>query len=61
MESWIANGAELAWLIDGDARTVHVYRAGEAPRILKGLRQLAGVGAVAGFTLRLEFIWKGLL
>jgi Uma2 family endonuclease len=26
MERWIANGAQLAWLIDSDKQTVYVYQ-----------------------------------
>jgi Uma2 family endonuclease len=32
MAEWIGNGAELAWLIDGDARKVHICRPDEGPR-----------------------------
>ncbi len=60
MQSWIANGVQLAWLIDGDARTVYVYRPGRAPRTRRGLREIAGEGPVAGFTLHLLPIWRGL-
>ncbi len=60
MEQWIANGAQLAWLIDGDAQTVYVYRKGHAPKIHRGIAKLAGDGPVAGFTLQLSAIWKGL-
>lgn len=60
MEQWIANGVQLAWLIDGDAQTVYVYRAGRAPRTGRRIREIAGEGPVAGFTLNLVPIWKGL-
>ena len=48
------------WLIDGDAQTVHVYRTGHAPKIHRGITKLSGDGPVAGFTLQLTAIWKGL-
>ncbi len=60
MEQWIANGAQLAWVIDGDAQTVYVYRKGHTPKIHRGIAKLAGDGPVAGFTLHLTAIWKGL-
>jgi Uma2 family endonuclease len=60
MEQWIANGVELAWLIDGDAETVHVYRQGRPPKIRRRIRELAGEGPVAGFVLNLAPIWQGL-
>jgi Uma2 family endonuclease len=60
MEQWIANGAQLAWLIDGDAQTVYVYRKGHAPKSHRGIAKLAGDGPVSGFVLQLSAIWKGL-
>jgi Uma2 family endonuclease len=60
MEQWIANGVQLAWLIDGDAKMVYVYREGHAPKTRKGILQLAGEGPVDGFVLNLKSIWKGL-
>src|SRR6266436_4496236 len=57
MELWIANGVHLAWLIDGDAETVYVYRKGHAPRIRRRIPELAGDGPVAGFVLNLKPIW----
>lgn len=60
MREWIANGVDLAWLIDGDARTVHVYRAGGEVQSIMGTDSLAGEGPVAGFILDLTDIWEGL-
>jgi Uma2 family endonuclease len=61
MRQWVANGVQLGWLIDGDARTIYVYRPGEAePEVLVGVGEIAGEGPVAGFVLPLEAIWKGL-
>lgn len=60
MEQWIANGAQLAWLIDGDAETVYVYRKNHAMKIHRGVAELAGQGPVEGFVLKLGAIWKGL-
>jgi Uma2 family endonuclease len=60
MEQWIANGAHLAWLIDGDAETVYVYRKNHAMKMHRGVAQLAGQGPVDGFVLKLGAIWKGL-
>jgi Uma2 family endonuclease len=60
MEQWIANGAQLAWLIDGDAQIVYVYRKGHAPKIHRGIAKLAGDGPITGFVLQLSAIWKGL-
>ena len=60
MEQWIANGARLGWLIDGDQETVHVYRKGRPPKIYRGIQELAGEGPVKGFLLKLRAIWRGL-
>jgi len=60
MEQWIANGAQLAWLIDGDAQTVYVYRKGHPVKTHRGINKLAGEGPVEGFVLQLAAIWKGL-
>ena len=60
MELWIANGVKLAWLIDGDARTVYVYRKGHAVKSRRQIVEIAGEGPVAGFVLDLKRIWAGL-
>jgi Uma2 family endonuclease len=60
MEQWIANGAQLAWLIDGDAQTVYVYRKGHPVKTHRGINKLAGERPVEGFVLQLAMIWKGL-
>jgi|SRR5579871_296575 len=60
MELWISNGVELGWLIDGDARSVHVYRRGRRPTVRRNLKEIAGEGPVAGFVLNLLPIWEGL-
>jgi Uma2 family endonuclease len=61
MQEWMRAGVELAWLIDGDEHTVHVYRAGQAAaEILTGILKISGEGPVAGFELDLTDIWAGL-
>lgn len=60
MEQWVANGAQLAWLIDGDAETVYVYHKGHSVKTHRGINKLAGDGPVVGFVLQLAAIWKGL-
>jgi Uma2 family endonuclease len=60
MRLWMANGVELGWLIDGDARCVYVYRATSEPRLVSGAESIAGEGPVEGFVLQLEKIWEGL-
>jgi Uma2 family endonuclease len=60
MERWIANGAKLAWLIDGDAETVYIYQPNQPSETQRGILKLAGKGPVKGFTLQLRTIWDGL-
>ena len=57
MDDWIANGAQLAWLIDPYRREAWVYRPGmDAERIAS--ETLAGDGPVDGFELNLGRVWK---
>jgi Uma2 family endonuclease len=60
MEQWVANGVQLAWLIDGDAETIHIYRTNHAPKTRQGIQQLAGAGPIQGFVIQLRSIWAGL-
>ncbi len=56
---WIANGAELAWLIDGDAKVVWEYFDGDE-LLHENAEELAGNGPVEGFVLDLRPIWQGI-
>jgi Uma2 family endonuclease len=58
MRTWIANGAELAWLIDPSRKTVEIYRLGREPEVLEGGSFVEGEGPVAGFVLELGTIWS---
>lgn len=60
MEVWIANGVQLAWLIDADHETVYVYRKGKQPVARRGIQELAAEGPVKGFVIKLASIWRGL-
>lgn len=60
MKQWITNGAQLAWLIDGDAQTVYIYQPNQPIETKKGILKLAGKGPVKGFVLQLRTIWEGL-
>jgi Uma2 family endonuclease len=60
MNEWLANGVELGWLIDRDARCVYVYRQGCETRVCSGIDRLVGEGPLAGFVLELAEIWEGL-
>lgn len=60
MRLWAPNGVELGWLIDGDKRSVHVYRGTAEPRVVNDADSIAGEGPVEGFVLPLVGIWAGL-
>ena len=57
MREYIANGAELGWLIDPQTRTVEIFRPGAEPELRSGIGSVAGEGPVAGFTLDLRAVW----
>ena len=57
MQMWLANGAEVAWLIDPSRKTVEVYRAGRVVVVLVGGCAVVGDGVMAGFELELARIW----
>ena len=48
MEQWIANGAQLAWLIDGDSETVYIYEKDKPVETRQGHREAGGQGAGEG-------------
>lgn len=60
MEEWLANGAQLAWLIDADTRTVEIYRPGYQAETRVGVSSVAGEGPVEGFVLDLVPVWDPL-
>ncbi len=57
MDSWIANGAKLGWLVDPYSRNVLVYESGHAARA-EAADKVAGTGPVAGFVLDVGAVWS---
>ena len=57
MRMWIANGAELAWLVDPSRKAVEIYRPGREVEVLEGGSAVEGEGPVAGFVLELGKVW----
>jgi Uma2 family endonuclease len=57
MQMWIANGAEVAWLIDPIEKTVTIYRPGDEAEHLAHPTSVQGTGPVAGFELVMARIW----
>ena len=57
METWIQNGAQLAWLIDPIDRNVTIYRPGHAPETLDRPEVVSGTEPIPGFELRCAPLW----
>ncbi len=57
METWIANGAQLAWMIDPYEATVTIYRSINEPQVLIRPEFLAGEAPVGGFRLNTNGLW----
>jgi len=57
MEEYIANGAQLGWLIDPYNRTVYVYRPGESIRTLESPATISGEPILKGFRFNVSEIW----
>jgi Uma2 family endonuclease len=57
MEMWIANGAEVAWLVDPLRKAVEIYRPGQQPETHEEPTSVQGSGPVDGFELVLARIW----
>ena len=60
MIEYLANGAQLGWLIDPGTRTVSIYRRAGEVETLTGIASIAGEGPVAGFVLELASVWNPL-
>jgi Uma2 family endonuclease len=57
MKQWIANGAQLAWLIDPTEQTVSLYRRDDQQEVLHHPTSVQGNGIMAGFELVMQRIW----
>jgi Uma2 family endonuclease len=57
MLDWIANGAQLGWLIDPYTQQVFVYRHEGVSERFTG-EHLSGDGSVEGFILHLRDVWS---
>jgi len=56
MREYLANGAQLGWLIDPEQRSVAIYRSEDQLETRTGIDSIAGEGPVAGFVLDLSFV-----
>lgn len=57
MAEYIANGAQLGWLLDPQERRVYVYRPGAEAERLDDPETVAGDPVLPGFVLRPREIW----
>jgi Uma2 family endonuclease len=57
MKMWLANGVELAWLIDPLRKTVEIYRRNEPIETHHDPTSIQGTGPVRGFELVMANIW----
>ena len=57
MEEYIANGAELGWLIDPLERQVHIFRRGADPEVLENPQQVSGEPCLKEFVLDVQVLW----
>jgi Uma2 family endonuclease len=57
MEEYIANGAQLGWLIDPLERKVYIYRPQTSVQELDNPQTVSGDPALRGLALNLEEIW----
>jgi Uma2 family endonuclease len=57
MRIWMESGAEVAWLVDPQEKTVTIYRAGQEPERLVDPTSVQGDGPVAGFGLVMARVW----
>jgi len=60
MHEWIANGAQLAWLINPDTQTVEIYRSNGEVETRNGCTSIAAESPVDGFVLDLAPVWNPL-
>ncbi len=56
MLEYIANGAELGWLLDPAEKRVYVYTS-ESMNLLENPDKVAGIGKLEGFVLDLLEVW----
>lgn len=57
MQTWIANGAQLAWMVDPYAATLSIYRPGSVPEMLDRPDSVEAADVVPGFRLTTRNLW----
>ncbi len=57
MDLWIANGVQLAWLIDPVEQAVSIYRPDQPPELLRSPTTVYGEGILTGFAMHMARVW----
>ena len=57
MEMWLANGAQLAWMIDPFAADITIYRPGKDAQRLARPEWVEADAVVPGFRLETSRLW----
>lgn len=58
MQVWLANGAELGWMIDPQRRAVTAFRPNQEPETIESPDSIRGEGPVEGLLLDLTRVWE---
>lgn len=58
MQEWMANGVQLAWLIDPEKKSVAIHRPDSTTEARTGIDSIAAEGPVEGFVLDLVPVWN---
>lgn len=58
MQAWLANGAQLAWMIDPRAGEFSIYRPGQEPEVLLRPESVEAQEPIRGFRLRASRFWR---
>ena len=58
MEEYMANGAELGWLIDPFDRKIYVYRPRTPVEVLDNPGEISGEPLLKGFVLDVQSLWR---
>ena len=59
MAEYLANGAQLGWLIDPFEARVYIYRPGKAVEYLEDPTIINGDPVLPGFIFNISEIWQG--
>ena len=58
MQEYMANGAQLGWLIDPQEKKVYIYRPNAEVDCLENPMTISGEPLLSGFTLNLQQLWS---